>query len=222
MKFSLTAFFLLFAFLFPNKNVQRKIISDSEFNYTFYVFTEGKSKNKGVKYYHWFKSGEIHSSQGSSSGNLLHGQFTKSYKNNNLAEQGTFKNGLKHKIWKRWYKNGQLYEVVRWKNGSKSGNYIQFSENGQPWILGHYKGNRKDGRWINEIANDTVYYKKGIEIEKPKKFSRKPFTQRAKRFIKNLFKKKDSTQVTADKANQSPMVSKKKKRNAKKNNSNKN
>ncbi|NHF59003.1 hypothetical protein FK220_006610 [Flavobacteriaceae bacterium TP-CH-4] len=191
MKFYLTALLFLSFFLFPSKNVQRKIISDSEFNYTFYVSTEDIAAKKGPRYYYWYKAGEIHSSQGGSAGDLLHGDFTKSYKDNNLAEQGSFKKGLKDNLWKKWYKNGQLYEIASWKSGLRTGQYLQFSEAGQVMISGRFKKDMKHGIWINGTTNDTVFFKKGVEIDKPKRYNRKPLTKRITGFFKELFRKKE-------------------------------
>lgn len=216
MKFYFHAFVVPFIFLFPSKNPQRKIISDSEFSYTFYVSTK-ETKAKDSKHYYWYKSGEIHSSQGGSSGNVLHGEFTKSYKNNNLAEKGSFKNGLKNSVWKRWYKNGQLYEIAQWKNGLRLGDYMQFSENGKVSIRGHYKNNRKHDIWINVPTSDTLYFKKGIKVEKPKKSLVKKVTG----FFKNTFRKKEkdslqNNQGLIQKKSKPPKPKKKKAAKAKK------
>ncbi len=195
MKFYLTVFFVLSVFLFPDKNVQRKIISDSEFNYIFYVTTKESVSVKGAKYYHWYKSGEIHSSLGGSTGNLLHGDYTKSYKDNNLAEQGSFKKGLKNGRWKKWYRNGQLHEIANWNNGLRTGRYLQFSETGELLIGGNFKNNRKNGIWVNGAIKDTMFFKKGVEIEKPKRYTRKPFIKRATGFFEELFRKKEKDSI---------------------------
>lgn len=216
MKFSLTIFFLAFTFFSSNNDIQRRVISDSEFNYTFYILPEETKSNNVLKYYHWYKSGEIHTSQGSSSGSLLHGDYTKSYKNNDLAEKGSFKKGLKSNTWKRWYKNGQLYEISNWKNGLKSGRYAQFSEEGKVLIQGSYKNQRKHGIWINAVTNDTVFFKKGIAKEIPKRYSRKPFMQRSKAFFKNLFAKKEGQKNDSKSKNPQTTSSKKSKHVAKK------
>lgn len=191
---------LLTCFSFSNtsKNLQRKVISDSEFDYSFHVSINEQPKLKYSKFYFWYKSGEIHSSQGDSSGDLLHGEYTKSYKSNNLAELGVFNKGLKNKIWKKWYKNGQLYEIANWKNGIKIGKYLQFSEEGDILIQGNYKDNNKHGVWVNQATNDTLYFKKGVKIGKPKKYTKKPFVKRLKSFFKNLFKKKEKNNLKKD------------------------
>ncbi|WP_282162870.1 toxin-antitoxin system YwqK family antitoxin [Ulvibacterium marinum] len=210
MKFYFHTLVVAFFLLYPNKNPQRKIISDSEFSYTFYVSPK-ETNVKNSRHYYWYKSGEIHSSQGGSSGNLLHGEFTKSYKNNNLAEKGSFKNGLKNSIWKRWFKNGQLYEIAYWKNGLRSGDYVQFSENGQVSIEGRYKNNRKHGIWINVPTRDTLHYKKGTKLESPKK----TLVKRVGGFFKDVFSKKEkdslqNNQVPTQKKSKPPKPKKKK------------
>ncbi len=206
MKLYLAIVFVLAPLFSLNNDLQRKIISDSEFSYTFYVTTKNKTKKIGPRFYYWFKSGEIHSSQGGSSGDLLHGDFTKSYKNNNLAEQGRFKNGLKDKLWKRWHSNGQLYEITRWNNGIRTGKYVQFSEGGEMTIQGAFKNSKKHGVWVSGVSKDTVFYKNGEEIARPKKYDRPPFTKRAVSFVKELFKNKRKDSLA-----QEPKIEKEKK-----------
>lgn len=198
MKLYLTFFFVLSTFSSANKDIQRRVISDNEFNYTFYILSTDTSSNNVAKNYHWYKSGEIHISQGSSSGSLLHGEYTKSYIGYNLAEQGYFKKGLKNNTWKKWRKNGQLYEISNWKNGHRSGRYAQFTEDGKISIQGAYKNKRKHGVWINTATRDTLYFKKGIAIEKAKKHSRKTIMQKMKTFSKGLFAKKEKDGLKKD------------------------
>ena len=49
--------------------------------------------------YYWFKSGEIHQSISSSGGFVLHKNYLKYFKSNQLAEEGAFSYGLKDGEW---------------------------------------------------------------------------------------------------------------------------
>jgi hypothetical protein len=47
------------------------------------------------KFYHWFMSQRVHSTQGESSGVLLNGEFESFYPSKQLCEKGVFSKGLK-------------------------------------------------------------------------------------------------------------------------------
>ncbi|UZO80692.1 hypothetical protein NBT05_17335 [Aquimarina sp. ERC-38] len=148
--------------------VERKIISDDYYNYTFFVNKKISKKYSFEKKYFWYKSGGVHSSLGGANGYLLEGKYTKYFRKNGIAEQGNFEKGLKHKKWKTWYENGILKEIKTWDQGIASGPFLSFNENGSPVLSGRYKHNAKSGKWINHIEKDTLYYKKGKIVVKPK------------------------------------------------------
>ncbi|MEE9363933.1 MAG: hypothetical protein V3U92_15135 [Cellulophaga sp.] len=196
MKFQYVLFLSLFCFHMLNNDIQRKIISDKDYNYVFYVSIEELSSYKVYKEYFWYKSGEVHSSIGSSFGDVLHGVYTKSYLNKNIAEQGSYKKGLKDNLWKKWHTNGMLDETVNWNEGLRSGTYSQYTENGKILQVGKYKNNRKHGEWINKQTADTLYFDTGAEIKKPVKKNalkgkkEKNFKNKIKTFFGRLFSKK--------------------------------
>jgi len=195
MKFTIFIIIFSFSLFFTNKDSHRRVISDSEYNYTFYTLSKEVKSKKLTKYYYWYKSGEIHISQGASSGNILHGEYIKSYKSNNLAEKGVFKNGLRDNTWNKWYESGQLYEICNWVRGHKSGSYAQFSEGGKLLIKGKYKQHNKHGMWVNFTESDTLYYKNGKQVERPEKFKIKSVAEKTSTFFKNLFSKKEKVDV---------------------------
>lgn len=144
----------------------RKVISDDNFNYTFHTTNKEISKFNLRKEYYWYKSGKIHSSFGNVAGHILDGNFKKTFKNNEIAEQGNFHKGLKDKAWISWYKNGKIKEIKNWNKGFLSGSYKKFDSNGNFLLLGKYVNNKKNGRWINFSNNDTLFYKNGRNIIK--------------------------------------------------------
>lgn len=203
MKLFLSLLLILGSFQDLEKNSNRKVISDDDFNYTFFVSTKDRSDFKNKKEYFWFKSGKIHSSQGGVNGQLLHGSYTKSYIQNGIAEQGEFHYGLKDDTWKLWYENGKLKEVKSWTRGIASGSYKSFDDKGNLVVSGKFSNNEKNGRWINHGTKDTLYFKKGEKIVKEveeevkkkkdkeaKKTGLNGFWIKTKEFFKDLFKKK--------------------------------
>jgi len=185
---------ILFTFLVSsntlNENTQRKIISDGEYKYVFYVSPKTKLECRENREYYWYKSGEIHSSVGGYFGELLHGDYTKSYLDNNISEQGEYKNGLKNDRWKKWHKNGKLKELLDWDDGLKSGSYFEYSENGKILLKGKYKNDWKHGTWVNLKTKDTLRFNKGKAVDKDLKV-KKTFKEKIKSFFKGIFSKKE-------------------------------
>ena len=165
MKFILFFFTFLSSVNGTHDKLQRKRISDDNYNYVFYVTDKKVANHNLEKEYHYFKSGEIHISRGGANGQLLHGDFEKTYISNALAEKGTFTNGLKNKSWRSWYENGKLKEVIQWNNGYKSGPYQQYDDHGKLFLTGKYRANKKQGMWIAMTTKDTLYFDKGVQVD---------------------------------------------------------
>lgn len=185
-----------------SENGSRRIISDGEYKYEFYVTPEKPKKYHNYKRYFWFKSGKINFSDGGSTGLVLHGSFTKSFLNNNIAEQGVFSYGLKDNQWKKWYDDGRLSEISNWKNGLRNGEYLQYSEEGKILLSGMYDKGRRNGKWIDFVENDTLYFSEGVQIDSPEfrklqkkqlKQERGKLTKRIGNFFEKVFSKKDKT-----------------------------
>ncbi|WP_396591875.1 toxin-antitoxin system YwqK family antitoxin [Allomuricauda sp. R78024] len=181
-------FFTVFCFLIWAENRQRKIISDETYNYVFYVSTDSIKNYENSKKYYWYKSGEIHSSAGGNHGDLLDGQYTKSYRDSSIVEQGGFKKGLKNAVWKEWYSNGSLKRTIEWKEGFRSGWTIEYDNKGEIIEGGRFKENKKNGIWINGETKDTLQFKQGIQI---KKENQKKFKDKVGIFLKSIFSRKE-------------------------------
>lgn len=185
-KLSLLILFVFFT-SFTSDPYSIKRISDANFRYEFYT-TDKKVSPKNHKIYYWFKGGAIHSAQGGVIGMLLHGDFTKMYHSNQLAEQGSFDNGLKVGLWKSWHPNGVIHVTQKWANGLKSGEYHLYDENGLELERGKFKNDHKQGVWIDFVKKDTVVYKKGKPVIKKVKISKDE-----KRKLKELKNKEKQT-----------------------------
>jgi len=89
-----------------------------------------KHEFENDKFYHWFQSQHILTTQGGASGQLLHGGYEAFYDSKQLAEKGKFHKGLKHGEWKYWNSNGTLTRIEHWKNGTQLGKTQQFGAAG--------------------------------------------------------------------------------------------
>ena len=137
----------------------RKIISNKGYKEIVYI-TDKTPKPKGKRFYHWYKTRELHTSQNNYAGKLLTGEYLKYYPNNQLAEKGYFEKGLKVALWTIWHPNGKLSSEMRWKKGKRSGKYIKRDSVGTILEFGSYKKGEKTGKWIYPIERDTLYFKK--------------------------------------------------------------
>lgn len=69
------------------------------------------------KFYFWYKSQKVLSTQGESSGALLDGEFEAFFENKQLSQKGKFKRGLKQGEWKYWRQDGTLRFTEKWNRG---------------------------------------------------------------------------------------------------------
>lgn len=196
MKFLFFILSILIFFSFKGDPVQRKTIRTKEFDVQFYVSLEDKRTIQNKEYF-WYKAGEIHRSIGNAAGELLHLQYVKYYKGNNLAERGEFEYGLKKGIWKQWYPNGKIMEESRWVDGVKYGDYSYFDEFGELVVIGKYRDDVKTDIWINLKTLDTTWYNKGQAYKEDPRILRKrqDSIEGKKGFFKRFFGKKDSTVI---------------------------
>lgn len=195
IKNSVLLFVVFLLFSFANDKVQKKIIRNKNFDIHFFVSLKEKNTHKDKTYF-WYKSGEVHQSFGASGGELLHLEYIKYFKTNQLAEKGSFDYGLKVGVWKQWYDNGSLKEKINWKNGEKNGTCFFYDDKGLITTSGLYKNNIKNKVWVNYIKKDTTWYKDGKPFKEDPKIIKKrtDSIQGKKSFFKRLFQKKDSTQ----------------------------
>ncbi|QKX04207.1 hypothetical protein HN014_04545 [Aquimarina sp. TRL1] len=196
----------LCSFQFLSKET-RKIISDDQYNYEFYVTDHKLTVFKENRQYYWYRLGEIHQSQSGANGALLQGRYTKSYRGAGIAEEGFFEKGIKHHRWSSWYQNGTLKEVTYWREGLRSGTYTAYSDQGVARISGKYSRGKKHGRWIDYQTQDTTYFKQGEKVvEKPKKRNEKTekpkkegWITNSKAWFQKVFRKKTAAEKAAKK-----------------------
>lgn len=98
----------------------KRNLKQNDQQYQFSVLDEDKH---GVwfydkhKFYFWYRAQHVISTQGESSGVLLHGAFEAFYENKQLSEKGYFKKGLKNGEWLYWRNDGTLITTEKWSNG---------------------------------------------------------------------------------------------------------
>ncbi len=162
---------LLISLLFvipPKKGLQRKLINSKEGDYIIYVSIDTDIKPKKNMTYFWYKSGSVHQATGGIGGSLLHKDYLKYFKNQQLAESGKFYYGRKDGLWKSWHPNGRLSEVFHYQKGKLQGKYIAYDSVGKILRTGKYRNGLKSSTWIDyRGVSDTVHYKNGIIKEKP-------------------------------------------------------
>lgn len=128
-----------------------------------YVFTVLDSDKRGVlrydfsKTYFWLKAQRVVSTQGASSGDLLHGNFEAFYPSKQLARKGRFDKGLKDGSWYYWREDGTLLCSEHWNRGKKSGKQVMFDQNGQEKEVTRIKS----GGSVRSNADSTIILKIG-------------------------------------------------------------
>jgi len=119
------------------------------------------------KTYAWFKSKQVHYTQGSFEGVLLHGKFVSFHTDEQLKEEGVYQNGLKNGLWKDWYANGKLKETTSWVSGVKQGLHTSYGDNGQVLSKSDFRNNQFHGSVItfeNGKEVSAKKYKNGEEV----------------------------------------------------------
>jgi antitoxin component YwqK of YwqJK toxin-antitoxin module len=114
--------FLIGLISFTNITAQNKQILNApdsicEFN----LLSSAKESNHKLSdenNYYWFRWGEIHNSQGSFSGTLLHGEYAVFYASKQLKVKGHLKYGLADDEWRFWNEEGKLLRIEHWKKGT--------------------------------------------------------------------------------------------------------
>lgn len=134
-------------------------------------------KVEDEKWYSWYQSNMIVTTQSGYNGKLLHGKYQETYLDKHIKKQGTYHFGLKDGTWKEWYTDGTLRSVYEWNKGMLEGNFTEYSANGQVITKGSYKNGLLNGKYLEynngEISGERMM-KNGEEvIAEPKKQKKK-------------------------------------------------
>jgi MORN repeat variant len=169
---------------------------------------DGKVKTSSLnneRTYYWIKAKQIHQSKGGYEGDLLHGEYTALYRNDQLKEKGSYNKGLKTGEWKEWYTNGELKLVSHYKNGYSSGSFLYYNESGKLIKKEYYRSGNLNGKQF-EYKDSTIIiakYKYGrlvvpktkkpkkVKIEKGIEVNPQLAPEKQEKERKKLFKKKN-------------------------------
>jgi hypothetical protein len=116
------------------------------------------------RFYFWYSSNRIHSTQGGYSGRLLNGNYKEFYPSKALKEEGCFKEGLKDGIWKTWNEDGNLAQQYTWKKGLLSGKFIICDEKGYIKQSGKYKNGILSVRDSVSLWQKLEFFKKNKAV----------------------------------------------------------
>ena len=129
----------------------------------FVIYQEIKIKPKPLVTYYWHRNGQLRSTLGDFSGNILHGNSQEFDKSGRLLRKGTYHYGTKDGEWKSWDRNGDLIQFEKWDRGflTKRKSY----ENSKCTIE-NFRKNQLNGRKIvlsNNREESVEHYKKGVK-----------------------------------------------------------
>ncbi|MFK7784157.1 MAG: toxin-antitoxin system YwqK family antitoxin, partial [Crocinitomicaceae bacterium] len=159
---------LIASFAFAQKPLKdvylKRTLKQDGLQYEFKVLDDDKH---GVwfydkeKFYFWYKAQGVKSTQGESSGTLLHGNFESFYENDQLHQKGIFKRGLKCGEWLHWREDGSLIYTAKWSKGELKAKKW-YSESGKV-----YRSERAHGRnWKTDKADTVIVTHKLFKIER--------------------------------------------------------
>jgi len=107
-------------------------------------------------WYSWTAGGEIRSTQGGFSGQLLNGDYHSFYENGMPQESGAYIAGLKSGIWRNWNSNGTLFQILTYRSGLRSGGYAVYDANGKLRQTGAYDSDLLEGAVRDYPATDST------------------------------------------------------------------
>lgn len=102
---------------FVNSNHKIRTYNSIIFDFKITPKKQDRSSYNNALFYYSFYNGKIVKTIGSSVGELLHGDFSKTTPDGQLIEEGQFNMGLKNGPWKFWTPQGKLVRVESWKDG---------------------------------------------------------------------------------------------------------
>lgn len=133
------------------------------------VFQEVNIKTNSHITYYWHRNGQLRSTSGDYSGNILHGNSQEFDKSGRMLEKGTYYYGTKDGEWKSWNRKGEIIKLEKWKRGFLK---KRISYDLTRRTIENFKQNKLDGRRIvlnNELKESVEHYRNGVRINKDKK-----------------------------------------------------
>ena len=133
------------------------------------IFQEITLKTNPHITYAWHRNGQLRTTRGDFSGNILHGTYQEFDKSGRMLEKGNYYYGTKDGEWKSWNRNGEIIKLEAWNKGFLK---QRISYENSNYIVENFKLNELDGRrivFINNHIESVEYYRKGVHIVKNKR-----------------------------------------------------
>lgn len=140
--------------------------------HTSVLVSAGRIKPNQTATYHWYGSGEIHTTDGGFSGRLLHGPYTSYFPDRNLKAQGQFDRGLKQGQWITWYPTGRIHEIIHFSKGVIDGEHEVYGIDGNLTSRIYYWNGQKHGKttfFSRDNSDSVIVYKHGVQVVKKQK-----------------------------------------------------
>lgn len=150
------------------------------------IFQEITLKTNPHITYAWHRNGQLRSTRGDFSGNILHGSYQEFDKSGRMLEKGTYYYGTKDGEWKSWNRNGEIIKFEKWNKGFLNN---RTSYELSRCIVENYKLNQLDGRRIvsNNNHKDLVeHYRKGVQIAKNKRSFKSIFHHKKQKKVSDV------------------------------------
>lgn len=172
LKAGLSIFFLIFFF---NTNAEKPLThsATTEENGRVYqysiIYQEFSIKAKPKVTYYWHRNGQLHSTSGDYSGNILHGISQEFDKSGRMLEKGSYYYGAKDGLWKSWDRNGNIICLEQWTRG-----YLRWRKSFESsrYTVENYKKNQLNGKkitWNNGKKESVEHFKNGKKCTQNKK-----------------------------------------------------
>ena len=133
------------------------------------VFQEINIKTKDLVTYFWHRNGQLRSTKGDYSGNILHGHSQEFDKSGRMLGKGTYYYGTKDGEWKTWNRNGEIIRLEKWDKGFLN---QRISYDLSKCTIENFKKNQLDGRRIvlnNNRKESVEHFRNGIKVIEKKR-----------------------------------------------------
>ena len=154
------------------------------------IFQEITLKTNPHITYSWQRNGQLKSTRGDFSGNILHGSFQEFDKSGRLLEKGIYYFGTKDGEWKSWDRNGEIIRLEKWNRGFLK---QRISYDLSKCTVEKYKLNQLNGRRIifnNNHKESVEHYRNGVQIIKNKMSFKSILHHKKKKIVSDVVKDK--------------------------------
>ena len=145
------------------------------------IFQEISIKTHSQITYYWHRNGQLRSTRGDFSGNILHGNYQEFDKSGRMLEKGMHYFGTKDGEWKSWNRKGEIIKIENWHRGFLK---KRISFDLPKYTIENFKQNQLNGLRIifdDKNKKSVEHYKNGVQKIKSKKTLRSFFHDKLKK-----------------------------------------